>query len=123
MRRIGLVVAAFFLLAGGGGGRAGLVLEVKLTYSRPAEAGILATYTTNNTGESAVGIVLGESATTTTGGTFDHIAFNFFTGLTAPTPTAAGHLLILTHEYLGSPSGLVSFFAIGWRSPRADRAS
>jgi hypothetical protein len=73
--------------------------------SGPVEADIL----TQNTAETNSGTgIVGQSVTTESGGPFDNITFNFYSDVPATTPTAAGHLFILTSEYLGTPSALSS---------------
>jgi hypothetical protein len=70
-----------------------------------AEADILAEFTA---GTDTMTFVTGQSATTTTGGPFDHITFNFYSDVAGTMPTARGDLFILTQEYLGTSSGLSS---------------
>ena len=97
---------------------AAAMLGVMVGVSRPAEAEILASYTSPSSNYSA-GTVVGESATTTTGGPFDNIAFNFYTVETSLlSPFAEGHLFILTQEYLGTPSAWAHRRRASLPSPR-----
>jgi len=69
-----------------------------------SEADILAQFTAGLEGPADQ--YVGQSVTTTPGGPFDNITFNFYSNVPATTPSANGDLFILTMEYLGAPSGL-----------------
>jgi hypothetical protein len=69
-----------------------------------------ATIAENLSANFLTGDIFGQSLTTQAGGPFNHITFNFFDNSAAPpgAPHAGGTAFILSHEYLGSPSGLSS---------------
>ena len=73
----------------------------------PARAGVILQFTTTNNNNNQY---TGQSFTTPSGGPWDDITFNFFSGLGTGSvvPVAVGTAYIFSAPYTGTPSGLSS---------------
>jgi hypothetical protein len=85
--RLGPIVLAFVLLSG---------------WANPTRADIITSFTAGTSG--AIGVFVGQEVTTPSGGPWNNLTFNFFSNVT--TPTAVGHVFLLTQAYNGTPQGL-----------------
>ncbi|MBP3956776.1 hypothetical protein J8F10_16000 [Gemmata sp. G18] len=87
--------------------RIALALITAALCTGPATAGFtIAEYTGPASGTSVSTFAIGQSFTTSTGGPWDQITFNFFAPGGATTPVASGTLYLLDKEYFGKPVDL-----------------
>jgi hypothetical protein len=88
--RLGPVVLALVLLGG---------------WANPTRADIITSFTAG-TDYAATSFYLGQEVATPSGGPWNNLTFNWFSNVPATTPSASGHVFLLTQAYTGTPQGL-----------------
>jgi hypothetical protein len=90
--RFGHIVLALVLLGG---------------WANPTRADIITSFTAGINSANSTNF-FGQEVTTPSGGPWNNLTFNYFSDVPATTPSALGHVFLLTQAYTGTPQGLSS---------------
>jgi hypothetical protein len=74
------------------------------SWANPTRADIITSFTAGTANASSN--FIGQEVTTPSGGPWNNLTFNYFSNVPATTPSASGHVFLLTQTYTGTPHGL-----------------